>query len=420
MFNMKILWIINSPFPEVYFKLGHKPPVTAGWVYSAASGLMEHAKKLTFAVVSFYQVKELTEYKINGVTHYLIPLKYKFKQNKRGDVYWRLIKERYKPQIIHIHGSEYFHSQSFVRACGSDRVVLSIQGLVSVYKRYYFGGISRFNLLKTVTPRDIVRLDTIFTKYWNMYLRGKKEKLLLEKVKHIIGRTSWDRDHSWAVNAKAQYHFCNETLRPAFYKHQWEIEKCERNTIFISQAQYPIKGFHQMIKALSIVVRYFPNTKVVVAGKNYFSNVGLRMTGFGLYINLLIKKYNLSNHVKFTGFLCEEEMCEQFLKSHISVCPSAIENSPNSVGEAQLLGVPCIASYVGGVGDMIEHGETGFLYRFEEVEMLASLICNLFADDQLALKLSKKSRIVASKRHNKVENAIQLYKIYSSIAEKMI
>ena len=54
--------------------------------------------------------------------------------------------------------------------------------------------------------------------------------------------------------------------------------------------------------------------------------------------------------------------------------PSSIENSPNSLGEAQLLGVPCIASDVGGVTDMIPNKECGIIYRFEEVELLAKHI----------------------------------------------
>ncbi|MBN1986986.1 MAG: glycosyltransferase family 4 protein [Prolixibacteraceae bacterium] len=415
---MKVLWITNSPFPEVYTKFGDKPPVTAGWIYSAATALFEQAGNLNFAVASFYKVREFTEFEIEGITYFLVPEKFKFKQNSKGEIYWRMIKEKFNPDIIHIHGSEYFHSQSFVNACGSDNVVLSVQGLVSVIARYYFGYISMLDLLKTVTPRDIVRMDTVFAKKRNLENRGEKEKLLLKKVKHIIGRTSWDRDHTWAINPDAHYHFCNETLRPAFYKHQWKIEECERHTLFISQAQYPLKGFHQMIKALSIVVKHYPDTKVFVAGRNYFSNVGIRINGFGRYINNLIRKYKLSDHIFFIGFLTEEEMCKRFISSHVSVCPSAIENSPNFVGEAQLLGVPCIASYVGGTPDMIEHGETGLLYRFEEVEMLASSICKLFSDDILAQKISEKGKIAAAKRHDKKQNAARLFQIYSTITEQ--
>ena len=61
--------------------------------------------------------------------------------------------------------------------------------------------------------------------------------------------------------------------------------------------------------------------------------------------------------------------------------------SPNSVGEAQLIGTPCIASYTGGIMDMITDNETGFLYRYEEIALLAQRVCELFENSKLCEKL---------------------------------
>jgi glycosyltransferase involved in cell wall biosynthesis len=412
---MRVLWITTSPFPEVSDELKLKNKAK-GWVISASNSLLEQNRDLELGVVSFYKGNEFKKLVLNQVTHYLLPTK--FRSNIDGKEYWQQIKSTFNPDVIHIHGSEYFHSYSFVKACGPEKVVLSIQGLVSVYERYYYGGISNNDLIKYTTLRDLVRKDTFFSKRRNMRKRGNYERLLIQNINHIIGRTSWDRDHTWAINPKATYHFCNETLRPSFYKNQWSVQDCTKYSIFVSQAQYPIKGFHQLIKALSIVVKHYPETKVYVAGTNYFSNRGIRINGYGNLINSLLKKQNLSGHVEFTGFLSEEAMCRRFLDSHISVCASAIENSPNSVGEAQLLGVPCLASYVGGVADMIEHGKNGLLHRFEEAEMLASNICRIFEDDELALKISENARVAAAKRHDGTRNASDLYQIYRKMIQK--
>ena len=414
---MRILWITNSPFPEVYEKLNLSAPVTVGWSHSAANALLSQSNDINLAVASFHKVKELKELEINRITHYLMPTRLKYRVGNTDSSYWQQIKETFNPDVIHIHGSEYLHSYSFVNACGPEKVVLSIQGLVSVYERYYDGNIPWRDLVRHTTLRDVVRWDTFFTKHKNMQKRGKYEKMLIEKIGHVIGRTSWDRDHVWAINPNATYHFCNETLRPSFYKNRWSLQQCERYSIFVSQAQYPIKGFHQLVKALPIVLKHYPETRVYVAGRNYFSGRGIRLNGYGSYINSLIKRYKLSDYIEFTGFLSEEAMCKRFLNSHISVCPSAIENSPNSVGEAQILGVPCLASYVGGTADMMEHGENGLLHRFEEVEMLASNICRIFADDELALKISENARVSAAKRHDRARNASDLYQIYQKMIQ---
>src|SRR5690606_18797557 len=113
-----------------------------------------------------------------------------------------------------------------------------------------------------------------------------------------------------------------------------------------------------------------------------------------------------------------EEMVKEYLNCHVFICPSSIENSPNSLGEAQLLGVPCIASYVGGVPDMVEQEKTGLLYRFEEVEMLAQSIKRIFTDDSLAQKLSENGMVAASKRHDRHANMNQLLKIYRGIQKE--
>ncbi|MGD9930764.1 MAG: glycosyltransferase family 4 protein [Mangrovibacterium sp.] len=416
---MRVLWITNSPFPEATSGEKPKSPVK-GWVYAAANGLIEKYKDLSLAVVSTYNGNETKEIKTDDrINHYLIPKKVRTDvNNSTNNRIWIQLKDQFNPDLIHIHGSEYPHSYSYVRACGAEKVVVSIQGLVSVYEKYYYGNIEKLDLLKSITLRDLVRFDTTFTQHKNMMIRGGYEKLLLQTVNHIIGRTSWDKVHTWAINPNANYHFCNETLRPSFYTNTWSIDNCEKHSIFISQGHYPIKGFHQLINAMPIVLRHYPHTKVYVAGTNYFSGRGIRLTGFGKYINSLIKKYKLDGHFIFTGALSEEGMCQRFINSHLFISPSAIENSPNSVGEAQLLGVPCIASNVGGTSDMIDHDTTGLLYRFEESEMLSGNICRIFSDDNLALRLSAQGKIAAAKRHNKEQNAAALRQIYEEIIAK--
>lgn len=412
---MKVLWITNTPFPDTSIESNSKQFIK-GWVYSAASGLLDLNEEIILAVATFYSGKEIKQLNANNIAYYLIPNKVKTNStNSKYDWVWQKIKKMFNPDIVHIHGSEYPYSFSYVRACGAENVILSIQGLVSVIKKYYFGGITRLELFKSTTIRDLVKSDTIFSQHRKMCKRGKYEKLLIQNIHHIIGRTTWDRDHTWAINPNANYHFCNETLRSAFYNKNWDINNCERNSIFVSQAYYPLKGFHQLLNALPLILKYFPDTKVYVAGNNFFTNRGIKINGYGNYINSIINKFKLNDQIQFTGLLDEETMCQTYLNSHLFVSPSAIENSSNSIGEAQILGVPCIASYVGGTPDLINHGETGLMYRFEEIEMLAANICKVFDDNKLSKKISDKAKIVAIKRHNRIANAIETYKIYSKV-----
>jgi len=100
------------------------------------------------------------------------------------------------------------------------------------------------------TVRDFIRQDNLKQQQKKFIKLGKFEIEALRKVKHIIGRTTWDRACAYQINPEAQYHFCNETLRDKFYKHTWDIEKCEKHSIFISQGSYSIKGLHFILEAM--------------------------------------------------------------------------------------------------------------------------------------------------------------------------
>jgi glycosyltransferase involved in cell wall biosynthesis len=252
--------------------------------------------------------------------------------------------------------------------------------------------------------------------------RGLYEMEYLERTKHVIGRTNWDFTHTKAVNFKVKYHFCNESLRDGFYTAtKWNIENCESYTVFLSQAGYPIKGLHQVIKAIAILKKDYPTLKIKIGGANITKSETIKdkikLSGYGKYINGLIKQYKLENHIVFLGTLSEEQMIMEYKKAHVFICPSSIENSPNSLGEAQLLGVPVIAAYVGGIPDMIEDRETGLLYRFEEVEMLMEEIRCVFKDNNFASKLSLKGIEAATLRHHKNNILESTIAIYNTINE---
>lgn len=375
---MKILWITNIMLPPICEATGHKGYSVGGWMYSSLKNLKTNSNN-KYAVATIYNGDKLIEQEIEGTTWYLLPMKGKktVKYNKSLERYWREIQNTFNPNVVHIHGSEYPHGLAYINACGPSGVVVSIQGLISVYTRYYASGIA-FSDTKKTTFRDKIRRDGILRGQKSFEKRGRFEIELLSHVNHIIGRTEWDKAHAWAINPKAQYHHCGETLRDSFYNHRWVYEKCEPHSIFVSQASYPIKGVHMLFEALPLILHHYPDTKVYVAGYDSTVAPWWRIGSYGKYLKKMIARLGISEHIEFTGMLDEKAMCDRYLKSNLFVCCSAIENSPNSLGEAQLLGMPYVASFVGGVPE-IAGMNADVLYRFEETEMLAKKICDIFA-----------------------------------------
>ena len=107
-------------------------------------------------------------------------------------------------------------------------------------------------------------------------------------------------------------------------------------------------------------------------------------------------------------------MKQQYLDAHVYVLPSAIENSPNSLCEAQILGTPVVASYCGGTPTLLTDGQTGYFYRYEEYEMLAHTVMRLFKQEDFT-QLSSTEMEVANKRHHRGNNAHRLAQIYYDI-----
>jgi glycosyltransferase involved in cell wall biosynthesis len=385
-------------------------------MHASAMEIVALNPEIDLAVATTYSGTKLKVLSINKITYYLLPgINSRLSYDSGVESSWKHIKAKFAPGVIHIHGTECPHGLAYIRACGQEGVVLSIQGLVSVYSRYYLGGIDKDVLRKNITLRDMIKRDTVFSQAANFQRRAELEMEYIKLTKNIIGRTSWDKVHVTSINPIAKYHFCNETLRSGFYNFSWDYNGCDKHAIFLSQGHYPIKGLHQVVKALPLILKRYPSAKVYVGGSNIINKRYWRISGYGKYILRLLRTNNLSSSVIFTGLLDETKMIQQYLMCNVFVCPSSIENSANSIGEAQLLGVPCVASYVGGTPDLINHGITGLLYRFEEFEMLADCICQIFDDASFGQSLSRSGRNAARLRHNKEINAKTTNNIYTTI-----
>lgn len=331
---MKVLWIVNTIFPYPAQKLGIEESVFGGWLNGLAENL-KNEEKIELAIATTYNGSNIKKFYDGKIVYYLIPSKNNLRDNKK-------VLEEFNPDILHIHGTEFNHGMSFFDNCSENtKKIISIQGLTSCISKVYLSGISYKDIIKNITIRDILKRDNIFQQRRKFINSGKHEIELIKKADNIIGRTIWDQANTKAINSNIKYYIGNETLRSNFYNQEWKIENIEKNTIFCSQASYPIKGLHYLLEAISILKKKYKDIKLYVAGYNIIENNTLKkkikLSGYAKFLKKLIKKYNLEDNVIFTGILNEEKMIEKLLKTHVFVLPSVIENSSNSLGEAMLI-----------------------------------------------------------------------------------
>lgn len=416
---MKILWLVNIALPEAAQLMDILVAPFGGWLVNASFKLASISGVNLYIAFPKSGLSDVLQLQGERINYYSFPpVHEKDIASNRINPHLIKILEKANPDIVHIFGTEYPHTLAMVNTCDVNKVIISIQGLTSIYAKHYMASLAE-NIQNRNTFRDLVKRDNLKQQQVKFAKRGLLEIEALKKVRHIIGRTTWDRACTYQINPDAIYHHCNETLRDEFYKHEWDIQKCEKHSIFVSQGSYPIKGLHYMLEAMPLILKNFPDAQLYVGGTNITKSDTfkdrLKLSSYGKYIKDLIKRYNLENNVIFTGLLDEKQMCKRYLRSHVFVCPSSIENSPNSLGEAMILGVPCVASDVGGVSDMIQHREEGYIYQADAPYMLAYYVGEIFKNDEIALQISEKARKHALITHDPNKNLSRLLEIYKEI-----
>ena len=110
----------------------------------------------------------------------------------------------------------------------------------------------------------------------------------------------------------------------------------------------------------------------------------------------------------------EEEMVELYNSVDAFVLPSLSENLPNTIMEAMACGVPCVAFDVGGIPEMIDHKENGFLARFQNVEDLANGIRYVLSPENNE-RLGKAAREKVLECYSEKIVAQQYIKVYEQI-----
>ena len=407
-------------FPEVEELIGQKSEYACTWVRALADQI-RHREDIQLAIASVSNSNRVEKFEVDEITFYFLPNKKKVTRTGGGAAArtaWEEIISDFNPDVIHIHGSESMVPYELIKMKPQAPLFLTLQGILSNYYKDYTAGIDEEDIRRTKTLRDIVRRSGILGDKVKAKRKSVYEQEMIRGVQFLGGRTTWDKVSSHAINPDAEYLFAPEMIRPEFYdSDRWDISKIERHRIFMHQGFKPIKGFHFMLDAMAILRKKYPDVQLYMSGTNIMKNSTLKdkmmESGYVRFLFERIQTLGLEDNIHFTGVLDAKQIVDEFKHSHVMVLPSAIENSPNSLCEAQLVGIPCVASFVGGVPEMHRDGIDGFLYAYNEPLMLAEYIARIFESDELAERFSKSEYEWVRERQGQkfvVEKTIENYR----------
>jgi glycosyltransferase involved in cell wall biosynthesis len=413
---MKVLWFSNTPAAGSEILQGNG--VRGGWLTSLDKAIRSNIQ----LSVAFDYARYMDPYEYMGVMYYPICKKNwkiniikenlfgSFHDSDKLSEYLSIIKI-VQPDIIHIHGTE----NAFGCIIGETNipVVVSIQGCCSVISHKFYSGIGK--TYGFISDWNILQPKTwLFSKSYNYYFKkntiksSHREQRNLKHCENIIGRTDWDKRISTILAPQSMYFHNDEILRDLFYKVQWE--KRMHNTVVIHSTlgDAPFKGLETICQTINELKKINIPIEWRIAG----------LTHKSLSNRMVIKKLKSSYPEKgivFMGNLEEQELIQSLLGADIYIMPSHIENSPNGLCEAMILGMPCITTLAGGSSSLLKDRVEGIVIQDGDPWSMAGAILELHNNIELCIEYGEHARKTALNRHNPGKIIKELLSIYGHI-----
>jgi glycosyltransferase involved in cell wall biosynthesis len=416
---MRILWFINTPI--LVGKNKDANVIQGGWITSLQKQLSALAS-VQLAVAYPDNQKEPSSFLSGKTTYYSFPAfsdkgifkgwparwRHLIEPKKEVNLFLSIV-ESYKPDIIHIFGSERHYG--LMSEHTKVPVILQIQGNLTVCYQKWFSGLTFFEVLKYCNKKNLLLGYGIFHQYYLLKKRAAREQEILASCKVIVGRTEWDRRIMRVFAPGSRYYHCEELIRDEFYERSWQPKSDVKAIILSTLSPIVYKGLEIVLKTAALLIELggfeFEWHIAGVSGKEELTRIIERAQ------NLRFKDQN----IKFLGTINAKELAGALVDSHIYVHPSHIENSPNSVCEAMITGIPVIATYAGGTPSILLNNEEGILVQDGDPYALAGAILNLNDSPQTMMTFSDNARQKALSRHNPESVVKELIGIYINVID---
>ena len=399
---MKVLWVSNSPIgPAANIWGNNYCGSSGGWIQTEYDCLDKDNIDMFF-LCTLPSIKEFEVIKkTNNIgTAYFVHaprISSGIAVYRRKQLLIQKIIDEVEPDIIHIWGTETWLSNSVAKVSTNAKKIIFIQGLIGVHQRY-LGGYFKNNVRNREFASSLSLMSVVKNCIRNRGFRKQADIEIntIDLCRNVIIDSQFAQAYCESIseNVCCYKHF----LKPnnVFYQSEWSYDECEKKSIFTIYGSNSEKGTHNLLYAIAILKKRIPDIKVYIPGiYNLDNNRNLVKTHNNPYQNLLfdiIQSFSLQNNVVFTGKLNPSQMAEMMKKCNIFVNTSCMEVHALSLREAMVIGMPCITSQCGSVSEYVINGENGLIYRYEEYETLAYLICKLLYNVTIAENISREAK----------------------------
>ncbi len=394
---MRVLWFEVSP-PSRYNE--HKAPI-GGWQDSLES-IVRTIPNIELGIVFMSSDGICSNKVVDGVSYYPIDGRLSFIE-KIFRKYWDVYVEKalkfstqiiqdFKPDIIHVFGTEYPFGQ--VQSVTDIPVIIHIMGAIIPYRNATLPpNYSLYDRIRNcgINPRKFFSLIKDLS---NMKNREEWEKKTWSLVHNYMGRTNWDKAIASILHYNCKYYHVEEALRSVFIdKHaQWKGYNNSKLVLLSTGCGTFWKGPDLMIKVAKILKDLDIDYEWNIAGQ------------MDKEIKRIVERKEKACfddlNIRILGFVQPEKLSELLCSCSVYVHTAYIENSPNSICEAQIIGAPIVSTNVGGISSLVQDGVHGILVPANDPWQMAYSIIQLYEDKNLMKAFSVNSHNTAIKRHS--------------------
>ncbi|MEI4800809.1 N-acetyl-alpha-D-glucosaminyl L-malate synthase BshA [Bacillus sp. FJAT-51639] len=182
---------------------------------------------------------------------------------------------------------------------------------------------------------------------------------------------------------------------------EYGIQEDEKVLIHISNFR-KVKRVHDVVKSFALIVKQVKAKLLLVGDGPEFCT-----------IVQLVKHLGIEDRVLFLGK--QDNVAELLAMSELMLLLSEKESFGLVLLEAMACGVPCIGTRTGGIPEVIQHGETGYICEVGDVEGASQQAIQLLQDDALHAKMAKRSMQVAYEQFGSEKIVSQYEAIYYDI-----
>jgi glycosyltransferase involved in cell wall biosynthesis len=410
---MKVLWF-EVTIPKGYSEHGSHG---AGW-QDALENIVKKNNDIELGIAFETQNAAHENCKIDGVRYFPLKTKYSAIERIQSKYTWdtgrnQLVPlalkaiDEFKPDVIHVFGSEWCYGQ--VAEATDIPVVIHMQGSIPAYNNaFYPPGYNEwtewFFCLTHFRFKNLIALPLAWRKRKSWKIQ---EERTLKAVDNYMGRTEWDRGMVDLYHPNANYFYCSEALRPSFIgkARDWKPTGNTKIKLITTGCSSFWKGLDTIVRTATILkerkIDFEWNIAGAAANKELIEwKEKIKMEDVG---------------IKFLGMIDSDLLLKHLLDSDMYIHTAYIDNSPNSICEAQYLGLPIVSSYVGGILSLIENDKDGLLVPANDPYTLSNEIIKLFENVDRQIKYSKNSITRARQRHNPKVILNDLLNVYSKL-----